>query len=57
MLKLMEEIQNVRETNKHLGDAERRQNAEKIMNKLAAMMELGSDAEEDYGEEDGAFDD
>jgi len=57
MLKLMEEIQNVRETNKHLGDAERRQNAEKIMLKLAAMMDLGSDAEEDYGEEDGAFDD
>lgn len=55
MLKLMEEIQNVRETNKHLNDEERRQNAEKIMMKLAAMMQLGgeSDGEDDYGDQEG----
>ena len=55
MLKLMEEIQNVRETNKHLNDEERRQNAEKIMFKLAAMMQLGDEGEDedDYGDQEG----
>ena len=56
MLKLMEDIKNVREQNKHLGDEERRQNAENIMMKLAAMMDLGSDGEEEYGEQEDALD-
>ena len=56
MLKLVEEIKNVRETNKHLNDEERRQNAENIMMKLAAMMDLGSDGEEEYGEQEDALD-
>ena len=47
----MEEIQNVKEVNKNLNDAERRQNAEKIMMKLAAMMDLGDEDDDMYGDE------
>ena len=36
--------------NKNLNDTERRQNAEKIMMKLAAMMDLGED-DDMYGDE------
>ena len=50
----MEEIKNARETNKNLNDEERRKNAERIMNKLASMMDLGEDGEGemDYGDEE-----
>ncbi len=54
MFALMDEIKNARETNKNLGDEERRANAELIMNKLAKMMDLGEDGEGDidYGDEE-----
>ena len=54
MVQLMEEIKNAREVNQGLSDEERRKNAEKIMMKLANMMDLGSDGEDeerDYGDE------
>ena len=54
MFALMDEIKNARETNKNLGDDQRRANAEMIMNKLAKMMDLGEDGEGDidYGDEE-----
>ena len=38
MLKLMQEIQNVRDTTKNLGDTERKEKAEAVMMKLAQFM-------------------
>ena len=43
----MEEIKNAKYNLKNLSDEERRQNAEKIMNKLASLME-----DDDYDEEE-----
>ena len=44
---LMSQIKNCKENNKNLSDEERRQNAEEIMNKLAGMMDLGSDDDDE----------
>ena len=52
MIGLMEEIRNAKDLNPTLNDEERRQNAERIMNKLASMMDLGSDDEDIYGDEE-----
>ena len=52
MIGLMEEIRNAKDINPTLNDEERRQNAERIMMKLASMMDLGSDDEDLYGDEE-----
>lgn len=53
MFALMEQIKRCKDDNKGLNDEDRRINAELIMQKLANMMDLGSDNEEgrDYGDE------
>lgn len=50
MFALIEQIKNVKESNKNLTDEDRRKNAENIMMKLAAMMDLGSDDEDEARE-------
>ena len=47
MLKLMDEIKYARENNQGLADEERRANAEVIMMKLAKMMDLGDDYDDE----------
>lgn len=47
MLKLMDEIKYARDNNQGLNDEERRANAEAIMMKLANMMDLGDDYDDE----------
>jgi len=47
MMKLMEEIKYARDNNQGLTDEARRANAEKIMMKLANMMDLGDDYDDE----------
>ena len=49
---LMEQIKGCREQNKNMNDEQRRQNAEEIMSKLAGMMDLGSDGEDEHRDYD-----
>jgi hypothetical protein len=53
MFALIEQIKRCKEEGKTLTDEQRKDKAEEIMNKLASMMDLGSDGEEglDYGED------
>lgn len=50
MLRLMQEIKQLREVNKTLSDEERRKNAEEMIKKLSMYMNLEDD-DEDYGDE------
>lgn len=47
MIKLMDEIKYARENNEGLEDEDRRANAEAIMMKLAKMMDLGDDYDDE----------
>ena len=48
-MRLMQEIKQMREVNKTLGDDERRKNAEQLIMKLSQYMNIDED---DYGNED-----
>ncbi len=50
MMRLMQEIKQLREVNKTLSDEERRKNAEQMILKLSMYMNLDEE-EEEYGDE------
>lgn len=51
MLRLMQEIKNLREVNKCLTDEERRKNAEEMILKLSQYMDIdGGEEDDDFGE-------